>query len=320
MAGLELRRYATERVADVLEVYNRGVAGLPYCCTLDAQYFLDFIVPRFFFVDDGLIIAYRQGRPVGYVHSTFAPSADRQDVQRETGTIAALFFPPDEPEVGAALVAAAERWLAGEGARRVIGWGSGASGYPFYRGLLSGLEPVLVEDHRAALAVFRAAGYVPYVQSYLSVADFQVPFLEPSSAVPVSATIRPRSFETRWDVDAWRGHQPMECRTLLDRADADGTNADGADAGWLLFAVMPRLSQQSGTGIGGIAGLAVPAPLRRRGIAALMMARSLNWLYEAGVRRCLVVHHRNNAAAAATYAKFGFRPAALMVGLERALT
>lgn len=307
--SVELKRFAPEHVEDVVAMYNRGIAGLPYCCTLDAGYFTRFIVPRFYFYPDGLILAYRQGQPLGYVHATFAPSVDRQGVRRDVGTTTTLFFPLEEPMVGAVLLAAAEDWLSGLGATRVIGWGSSATGYPFYRGLLGGLEPVLLEDHRTALDVFRAAAYAPYVESYLLATELTEPFVEPSARVPVETVIRPRVFEGRWDADSWLGHDPIECRATVE----------GADAGALLFAAMPRLSRQLGVGIGGIAALRVAEEFRRQGIASLMTARSLNRLFEQGVRRCLVACHRTNVAAIATYEKFGFRRAALLVGLEKSL-
>jgi GNAT superfamily N-acetyltransferase len=307
--ALEILPYTPERAEDVVRVYNRGVVGLPYCATLDAHAFTRLIAPRFFFHPDGLLTAYRGGTPLGYVHATLAPSADREGEHPEVGTITALFFPPEDPDVGQRLLGAAERWLALRGVARVNGWGSGATGYPFYRGLLSGLEPVLVENHRTALAAFRAAGYAPYVQSYLLVSDFATPFPETPAAPAAETVISPRRFEGRWDADAWRGHHPLECRASVD----------GTDAGRLLFATLTRLSEQGGTGVGGIAALGVREPFRRRGVASLMMTRSLNHLFGAGARRCLVACHRTNEAAIATYRKFGFRPAALMVGHEKRL-
>jgi GNAT superfamily N-acetyltransferase len=306
---IELKTFAPERVEDVVAVYNRGIVGLPYCCTLDADYFLRHIVPRFYFCPDGLILAYRRGQPLGYAHATFGPSADRRDVRRDVGTITALFFPPDESALGATLLAAVEAWLGASGARRAIGWGSGATGYPFYRGLLGGLEPVLLEDDRATLEVLRASGYTPYVESYLLATTFSEPFAEVMTRIPIEAVIRPRVFDGRWDADSWRGHEPVECRATQGEVDA----------GALLFAEMPRLSQQMGIGIGGIAALGVAEECRRQGIAAMLTARSLNHLFRRGVRRCLVACHRTNVPAIATYKKIGFQHAALMVGLEKSL-
>ncbi|HEV8637272.1 MAG TPA: N-acetyltransferase [Chloroflexota bacterium] len=309
MPGLEILPYASERVEDIVRVYNRGIVGLPYCATLDGEYFARHIVRRFFFHPDGLLTAYRRGAPVGYAHATFAPSADRQGENREIGTITALFFPEAEAEVGQALVAAAERWVAAHGAGRMLGWGSGATGYPFYRGLLAGLEPALVEDHTAALAAFRRARYVPYVESYLLASRIDARPIEPAVQNPVETTLGPREFAKPWDVDSWRGHEPLVVRAYVD----------GDEAGALVFGLMPRLSAERGEGIGSIASLGVAEQFRRRGIASLLTMRALEHLRSVGARECLVACHRTNEAAIATYRKFGFRRAALMVGHEKQL-
>jgi GNAT superfamily N-acetyltransferase len=309
VAGLEIRPYAPALAEDVAAVYNRGVHALPYCARLDADYLVSQIAPRFFFHPDGLLIAYRGAAPIGYAHAALAPSADRQGENPALATVAALFLPPDEPAVGAALLAAAERWARDRGAERMLGWGSGATGYPFYRGLLGGLEPVLIEGTSPALGVFRAAGYAPYVASYLLAAPIEGPTEEPSVVGSVEVTVGPRAFAERWDVDAWRGHRP-----LIARADVEGR-----EVGALLFALMPRLSEQRGAGIGGIAALRVDEPFRRRGIAGLLTARARERLRAEGAREWLVACHRSNAPAIATYRKYGFRAAALMVGHERRL-
>jgi ribosomal protein S18 acetylase RimI-like enzyme len=90
--------------------------------------------------------------------------------------------------------------------------------------------------------------------------------------------------------------------------------------GTLVFAAMPRLSAQQGTEIGGIAGLGVREPYRRRGIATLLLTRTLNTLLAAGVRRCLVGCRQDNAPALTLYDRFGFRPVATLIGLEKSLS
>src|SRR5262249_20151309 len=163
-----------------------------------------------------------------------------------------------------ALLAAAERWALGRGAERLIGWGSGATGYPFYRGLLGGLEPVLIEGTSPALGVLRAAGYAPDVASYLLGAPHGRAARAAAGGGAGEVTVEPRAFAERWDVDAWRGHQPLVARARVE----------GREVGALLFAAMPRLSEQRGAGIGGIAALRVDEPFRRRGIASLLTARA----------------------------------------------
>jgi ribosomal protein S18 acetylase RimI-like enzyme len=305
MTDLDLRPYAPAIAEDVVAVYNRAIAGWPYCAGLDVDYFTTQIVPRFFFEPEGLIVAYRGGRPVGYVHASGTPSADRQGIQRDLGSISALFAPTGEPAAAAALLGAAEQWLVAQGATRIVGWGGNAGGYPFYRGLLCGLEPVLPQANAVALEAFRAAGYVPYFTSHLLVADLAAPYPEPSTAIPVDVAVAARRHPGRWDEDAWRGHSPRECRAA----------AGGEVAGTLVFAAMPRLSATAGMTLGGIAALGVREPFRRKGIATLLNARALNALYHAGIRRVLVGCRQDNAAALGTYYKFGFRPEATLIAM-----
>jgi ribosomal protein S18 acetylase RimI-like enzyme len=316
---LELQPYADALAPDVVEVFNRGVAGLPYCATLDAGFFRESIAARACFERGGLILAYRGGRPVGYVHASATPNADRQGLRRDVGAISALFAPPDEPATAAALLAAAEGWLAAGGATKAIGWGGNAGGYPFYRGLLCGLEPVLPEAHAVALRAFRAAGYVPYFTSHLLVADTAGPFPERPPALPVRVVVEGRRLASRWDADSWRGHRPLECRASLAASGGGDPPARG-DAGTLVFAAMPRLSAQQASEIGGIASLGVREPYRRRGIATLLLARTLNTLLAAGVRRCLVGCRQDNAPALALYHRYGFRPRATLIGFEKSLS
>src|SRR5688500_18854859 len=108
MSELEVRPYAPELAGEVAAVFNQASASWPYCSRLDADFFAAQIVPRFFFESEGLLLAFRAGRAIGYIHASGTPSADRQTVRYDVGSVSALFAPPDEPATAAALLAAAE--------------------------------------------------------------------------------------------------------------------------------------------------------------------------------------------------------------------
>ncbi len=119
------------------------------------------------FEREGLIVAERDGRPVGFVHSGFGPDPSEPGrplrLDRSMGVVAMLVVEPgdDEAEVARGLVVQAERHLRTAGAQVLYGGGRFPLN-PFYWGLYGGSEAAGVPScHYQFSSALVSLGYEP---------------------------------------------------------------------------------------------------------------------------------------------------------------
>jgi ribosomal protein S18 acetylase RimI-like enzyme len=107
-----------------------------------------------------IMLAFEDDIPVGYVHTSFAPTADGYSFDYTTGHICFLCVYPECSDAfgtAAALIRAGEDYLLGLGAQKIFG-GSPSPSAPFYTGFYSGAESVgiLLSDKKIAQAFYEA--------------------------------------------------------------------------------------------------------------------------------------------------------------------
>ncbi|MBL8820024.1 MAG: GNAT family N-acetyltransferase [Planctomyces sp.] len=116
-----------------------------------------------FFDRKGLILAFDDEKPVGFVHAGFAPTADLSGLDYRQGTLAALMVLPAyrRKGIGSQLVRLAEQYLAEKGAA-VVEAGGGREKNGFYVGMYGGLQPSGFSESSAAWdTFFSRLGYSP---------------------------------------------------------------------------------------------------------------------------------------------------------------
>jgi ribosomal protein S18 acetylase RimI-like enzyme len=120
-----------------------------------------FTLAKPYFDPEGLIFAFDDGRPVGFVHAGFGPSADRRSLDHSTGVVCSLGVVPSHRRqgVGRELLRRGEEYLRGKGAREILA-GPAAPANPFTFALYGGSDSVgfLAGDSLAA-AFFESQGY-----------------------------------------------------------------------------------------------------------------------------------------------------------------
>ena len=290
----EIRTLREGTLDDVLALYNRGIAGNRYSGRLDAATWDATIAAKPYDKPEAVMIAYEGATARGYTHLCHGPNADRTGPDPATGSVEALFFDPDRPDVGLALLREAVERHRAAGATKVFGWSS-FSGYPLYRGIFVGLEPMAMAADRHVVESFLAAGFA-YCQRSVEIGiNFDAPVPEQELAVPVEFRVGPWQSEQPWDAATWQGLTPYRNCALID----------GREVASCLYAMMPVISSTYGAPVGCIGGLRTQEDWRRKGIAAFLVSRALNHMRDLGARRVTVGTQHDNWAAHATYRRLG---------------
>jgi len=109
-----------------------------------------------------IMLAFEDDTPLGYVHTTFAPSQDGYSFDYSTGQICFLCVDPEYSDVAgaaAALIQAGEHYLSKLGAQKIFG-GSPPPSAPFYTAFYGGGEAVgILHSDKTATNAFHGANY-----------------------------------------------------------------------------------------------------------------------------------------------------------------
>ena len=150
-----------------MKLWNRSVPEISCARPLLVHELDDHAFGSVYFDRDGLIIAERDGRPVGFVHAGFG--ADEPTTERPfaaafgMGVVAVLAVEPgpDAAAVAESLIIEAERYLRSRGAKVLYGGGQFPLN-PYYWGLYGGAEASGVpSSHVLFSTALCALGYEP---------------------------------------------------------------------------------------------------------------------------------------------------------------
>ena len=109
----------------------------------------------------GLILAFDEGRPVGFAHAAFGPNEKRDRISTETGVTCMVLVRPDceEAEVAGGLLDQCEAYLRGRGAKVLYG-GAIEPLNPFYLGLYGGSkQPGVLDSDAVCRDLYQSHGY-----------------------------------------------------------------------------------------------------------------------------------------------------------------
>lgn len=271
-------------------------ASLLELCVFSKQYF----------DPGGLIVATRDGQPIGFAHAGFGPSdgGERLDTSLGATQLVLLHRETQDPAIADDLLAAAEAYLRGRGAGVLYGGGIHPIN-PFYLGLYGGSElpGVLDSDPRHgelfARNHYREAGRVRVMQREL------VCFRSVMSRTQRQLRRELRvDFTTSPQAGSW--FQACHACGVDQLAFSLVRRGDGAVLGGVRLWEVEPLASCWGIRTAGLWGLHVEQAYRRNGLASYLLGEAFKEAQKRGM--CMVEVHAmaDNEPALALYHKLGF--------------
>ena len=259
-----------------------------------------------YFEREGLIVAERDGRPVGFAHAGFGPNESGDALDYELGTTCMLMVRPDEAPsaLAADLLAQSEAYMRGRGAK-VLYAGCVQPLNPFYLGLYGGSElPGVLDSDEARQALYRAQGYEEIDRIVVLQCDlgrFRPPVdrrqMRLRRSMQLLATVEPRSTNW-WEASKWALLQ----RTRFEIAPRSGGPSLASATLWDI----EPLATSWGIRAGGLIELEVAEDQRRQGVATFLLSEALRQIYAQGISLVEVQVMLSNQVARALYDKLGF--------------
>ncbi|MGO8751060.1 MAG: GNAT family N-acetyltransferase [Thermoguttaceae bacterium] len=257
----------------------------------------------------GLLLALEDERPVGFVHASFGPNAERTNVSTETGVICALMVRPDcaQMEVATGLLEQSEIYLRARGVQVIMG-GARRPLNPFGSGLYGGVEPpgILNSDGIAQEAYLRC-GYQPATQTRI--------FRQNLNLLKLPADRQQLQFRRR-----------MVVQVMVDPPTRDWWEASTwGDFDLNLFELVPRgggaavaravvrdlaITDEGGGRAVGILDVEVDPSQRRQGLATHLLGESLRMLRGQGVASAEIHVAEDHTAGVQLLRKLGFHQVA----------
>jgi GNAT superfamily N-acetyltransferase len=302
--AFSLETYDRRYLEGMTRLFNAETAGEGHIAKLDPGLFMALVESKSAFDPAGLFVAVERGAVMGWAHACVAlPTEPYQEATQPFPQIRMLIFPRDRSKVGGALVAEATEWLKRSGQTQLLAIHA-QRGYPFYRGLWMGGEPMGPNSLPQVQVALEVGGYKNVQESIFMAGEMTSPPEEYEAAAPIELIDEPAEMKHEGMRESWIGFQPMRTRAMLGEQEA-------GSMGWVM---LPHMASKLGAPAMNIWGLGVREEHRRKGIAAALIGRAMRLSYAQGARFCSVGTQLWNAPAHATYAKFGFVPHCVMVG------
>ncbi|RUL87891.1 GNAT family N-acetyltransferase [Tautonia sociabilis] len=305
-----LRTARNDDVPALADLWNRGTPSYGVARPLSAREFGDAALGRLDYDPLGLLIAERDGRPVGFAHSGFgpvSPAGPSHRLDRSMGTVAMLVIEPEAgPEVGVALVDRARRDLRDRGAQ-VVYAGGRAPLNPFYWGLYGGSEfSGVLGAHESFHRAVRDRGFRPSARSVLLELDLlglSDPPFDPRTLLlrrRYRVEVEPdASFERWWDALALGSTFATSFRVSdpLGHRVARATTWD-----------MDGFERQDGRLRAGLIDVVVDPSRRRQGLGRYLIREVIRHHASRGIHALAVQTDEQNEPALALYRSLGFEP------------
>jgi GNAT superfamily N-acetyltransferase len=285
-------------------LYNAETAFEPHIAPLSPERFLQLVEKKSYFDPQGLFVAVDKDEVLGWIHACVAAGSESSyDPHSPVPRIRMLIFPRDRLKVGAALVEEATTWLKQTGHSEIEALHA-KRGYPFYRGLWCGGEPMGPATMPHVQLALEVGGYKNTQESIFMTAEMSSPpqALQPEVRVEFVEEAAQMAHEPMRE--SWIGFEPMRTRAVID----------GEAVGAISWALLPYVADRLGAPCMNIWGLGVREEHRRKGIAGALISRAMARSFGQGARFASVGTQLWNAPAHATYAKLGFAPHCVLVG------
>jgi ribosomal protein S18 acetylase RimI-like enzyme len=296
----EIIEYKESLIEDLISVFNRETKDDGFVVPLTPEIFTDQISSKPIFSPEGCFLAMENGKAVGFALTS--PGADRKKgiADPGVGVVDGLFFPRERLEIGDALLARCMEYFERKGGVKTVYGFASYGGYPYWRGLYCGAEPVCLTHYTHAWITFMARGFTHHQQAlnYLGVTEPRGYRNDLDYAVLDTST------SSEWAQQSWKNHLPKSINA----------KKDGVSVGFIGYVELPYLSEYRQKSMGGIYGMNVNPEYRRQGIATSLINYLFNHAHELGIKEILVGTTVQNTAARRTYEKGGMRPIAFRTG------
>lgn len=276
------------------------------------------ILSKPYFDASGLRLAFEGGRPLGFVHAAFGPSASGAAIDRAQGFISMLMVSPHSQagSIERELLDAAEDYLRVRGAKK-ISVGSDAGEQPYYLGLYGGAEysGVLMSDE-AAIRRYLSNGYAETRRRLVMqkrLIGFRAPVDRKQMALRRKYTVTHVSDPTPaswWDACV---NQPTD-RQRFFAQDETHTVKGSVD----LWTISP-MGASWGINAVGICELKILEATRRQGLGTFLVAEAIKAAVAEGAALAETHVPVENAAALRVCKMLGFEEVDVSVTFSKTL-
>jgi GNAT superfamily N-acetyltransferase len=302
--SFSIKTYDRKYLEGITTLYNDETDFEPHIAPLTPERFIELVESKSYFDPEGLSIAVEEDRVVGWVHACVAPGSEgHHKPENKVPRIRMLIFPRDRLKVGRALVAEATAWLKKSGQKRLLAIHA-QQGYPFYRGIWMGGEPMCPMTLPHVHLVLEVGGYKNTQESIFMAIEMDSPPKEIKPSIAVEYTHSAAEMAHEPMRESWIGFEPMRTRAF----------ADGTEVGSIAWVILTHVADRLGAPCMNVWGLGIREQYRRKGIATALILQAMIRSYEMGARFASVGTQLWNAPAHATYAKIGFTPYCMVAG------
>ncbi|MGE3818454.1 MAG: GNAT family N-acetyltransferase [Isosphaeraceae bacterium] len=310
-----MTRFRTFRNPDMpalVALWNRAAPGSAVARPLTVHEFDGHVVSQPLFDAEGLILAEKDDRIVGFAHAGFGPEnllGPPWRLSHELGTTAMLVVEPssEADEHARGLLSESERYLRARGAK-VLYAGGQFPVNPFYWGVYGGSECAGILGAPDASPFSRAAtsaGYEPVAATMLMELDLTFPEPRDPRAVLHRRQTRLEIVDDPVPANWWEGLAVSEFRpavvrllTRLSPAAVELARATLWDMDWF-----GRLDGRSRIGL---FGMEVPNEFRRKGFARFLLSEVGRLARDQGATLLCAQTAATNLPALALYQSAGF--------------
>lgn len=307
MDGVNIRCFRNADVPALVNLWNLAMGGRRCAYPLRVEALERLVLSKLYFDPQGLLVAEKDGLPVGLVHAGFGPNGSMDGLDRQAGVISMLMVAPGHRRrgIGTSLMRAAHRYLAAQAARVVYAGGMWPL-IPFYVGLYGGSEMAGIPDSETAMhALVSKLGYQPIDEAVVlhrrldgptNVQDVRFRDHRRELQVEITSEFHDRTWWYRQVFGCLGGEQ-----VYLVRRDTGAVVARAAY--W-------DMTEYGGVYAGpatGLIGVFVEPDRRQRGIGKYLLSKVLDRLNELLVSLVEVQTMRYNTAALGLYTGMGFR-------------
>ena len=160
---IEYRQFRNSDPPHLLRLWHECGLGRGAALGISCDEFDELVIAQPYFDPAGVILACRDGVPVGFVHAGFGVNESQTWLSTDAGVICAVMVHPTARNqgIGRELVRRAEDYLRRSGSVRLFA-GSSDRRDPFYCGLYGGSQSAgFLESDPAAAPFFAKLGYLP---------------------------------------------------------------------------------------------------------------------------------------------------------------